>query len=473
MAEQHWKELIPVDRYIVRSNGILQDYDRKVLTMLYQPLVGSVCFSLYMTLWSELEQDRLWGKESTHHYLMAMMQMNLRTIYEERLKLEGIGLLKTYVKQEEDSRLFVYELMPPLTPEQFFNDGVLNIYLYNRLGKSIFQKVKHYFSDRSLEEGGFQSVTRSFNDVFRSLHTSEMISNIGEEAQKDLRADPSFQYMSTSTKGHINIIDETFDFELFYAGLSESLVPKKAITTKVKNAIEKLAFLYGIDALQMKNIVLSSLDENDQIDIELLRKSARDFYQFEHGNELPHLVEQIQSAALRTMNEKVPQTQEEQLIRQLETISPKQLLIELSGGAEPAQSDLQIIEDVLFHQKLTPGVVNVLIYYVMLKADMKLSKAYVEKIASHWARKKIKTVKEAMELAKHEQKQYQNWTETKQAKRSTRKTAIRKEIVPDWLQGKKEEKKEKKEEAPAVVDFEEEKRKLEEELQQYRQRKQT
>lgn len=469
MAEQHWKELIPVDRYVVRSNGILQDYDRKILTMLYQPLIGSMCFSLYMTLWSEVEQDRLWGKESTHHYLMAMMQTNLRTVYEERLKLEGIGLLKTYVKQEGDSRLFVYELVPPLTPEQFFDDGVLNIYLYNRLGKSIFQKVKHYFCDRSLEEGGFQPITRSFNDVFRSLHTSEMISNTGEEARKDLSTDPSFQYISTSNKAHIDIADETFDFELFYAGLSESLVPKRAITPKVKNAIKKLAFLYAIDTLQMKNIVLSSLDENDQINIELLRKSARDFYQFEQGDELPHLAEQIQPVALRTM-EKVPQTKEEQLIRQLETISPKQLLIELSGGAEPAQSDLQIIEDVLFHQKLTPGVVNVLIHYVMLKTDMKLSKAYVEKIASHWARKNIKTVREAMELAKHEQKQYQNWTEMKQTKRSTSKKAIRKEMVPGWLQGKKEE---TKEEESAVVDFEEEKRKLAEELQQYRQPKQT
>lgn len=473
MTEQHWKELIPVDRYIVRSNGILQDYDRKILTMLYQPLIGSLCFSLYMTLWSELEQDRLWGKETTHHSLMAMMQTNLKSIYEERMKLEGIGLLKTYMRKEGDSRLFVYELIPPLNPEQFFNDGVLNIYLYNRLGKTVFQKVKAYFSDRSLEQGEFESITRSFNEVFYSLHTSQMISNTGEEAKQDLQVDPSLQYMSTSSKAQIDIKDDTFNFELFYAGLSESLIPKKAITTKVKNAIKKLAFLYGIDPLQMKNVVLQSLDENDQIDIELLRKASRDFYQFEQGDQLPHLVERVQPPALRTTKEKEPETQEEQLIRQLELISPKQLLVQLSGGAEPAKADLQIIEDVLFQQKLTPGVANVLIYYVMLRSDMKLSKAYVEKIASHWARKNIQTVKAAMDLAKREHKQYQKWTESKQTKRSTTKKSVRKEKVPDWLQNKKEEKKEPvKEEIPTVLDFEEEKRKLEEELKQYRQPKQ-
>lgn len=114
--EHHWKELIPVDRYTVRSNGVLHDFDRKVLTLLYQPLIGYRALSLYMTLWSELEL--LSEKETTHHSLMVLMQCNLKEIYEERLKLEGIGLLKTYVNREEP-KLFIYELQPPLTPEQF------------------------------------------------------------------------------------------------------------------------------------------------------------------------------------------------------------------------------------------------------------------------------------------------------------------------------------------------------------------
>ena len=88
------------------------------------------------------------------------------------------------------------------------------------------------------------------------------------------------------------------------------------------------------------------------------------------------------------MKEKEPSTQEEMLIKQLEEISPKQLLKEISGGAEATKADLQIVEGVMINQKLTPGVVNVLIYYVMLRSDMKLAKTYVEKIAGHWARKR-------------------------------------------------------------------------------------
>src|SRR3982751_3079018 len=126
---QHWQEIIPIDRYIVAAGGPLHEYDRKVVTFLYQPLIGSTCFSLYMTLWAELEENRLWSEDSTHHLLMNLLEMNLKEIYEARLKLEGIGLLKTFVKTDEGERSFIYELFPPLTPEQFFLDGMLNIYL--------------------------------------------------------------------------------------------------------------------------------------------------------------------------------------------------------------------------------------------------------------------------------------------------------------------------------------------------------
>lgn len=117
---QHWQEILPVDRYIVAASGLLHDYDRKVLTFLYQPLIGPVCFSLYMTLWAELEENRLWSESSSHHNLMTMMDMNLKEIYQARLKLEGIGLMKCYVRHDDDNREFIYELLPPLTPEQFF-----------------------------------------------------------------------------------------------------------------------------------------------------------------------------------------------------------------------------------------------------------------------------------------------------------------------------------------------------------------
>ncbi|MBR8646175.1 hypothetical protein KEH51_27005 [[Brevibacterium] frigoritolerans] len=79
-----------------------------------------------------------------------------------------------------------------------------------------------------------------------------------------------------------------------------------------------------------------------------------------------------------------------------------------------------------------------MIEYVMLKTDMKFTKGYVEKLAGHWARLKVSTVVEAMELAKNEHRKYQDWAQgSRNAAKGSRKKAIREEVVPEWLEKKR------------------------------------
>ncbi|WP_404444350.1 DnaD domain protein [Sutcliffiella horikoshii] len=419
MSDRHWKELVPVDRYIVRSNGVLQQFDRKLLTMLYQPLLGFRGLSLYMTLWSELDQDRLWGGETTHHGIMTTMQCNLKDIHQERMKLEGIGLLKTWVKEDDQLRTFIYELQPPLSPEAFFSEPMLTIYLYNRLGKNKYASVKKYFSDKVIPLEEFQEVTRSFSDVFQSVQSENLAYAANEEMMEELPLSEGEEWMDRKKGSEPKVGEEVFDFDLFFAGLSEVVIPKKSITAKVKEAIVKLSFIYTIDPISMRDLMMNVIDVDEKVGLEKLRKAARDWYQLEYQDTLPGIVEKTQPLNLRQFSDKKPATKDEQLIQQLENVSPKQMLTDLSGGSEPSASDLRIVEDVMFKQQLTPGVVNVLLYYVLLKTDMKLNRKYVEKIASHWARKQVKTVSEAMELAKEEHRQYQNWADTKPAAKGT------------------------------------------------------
>lgn len=465
---QHWQETLPVDQYIVASGGLLHDYDRKVLTFLYQPLIGPACLSLYMTLWAELEENRIWSQSGTHHNLMTIMDMNLKDIYQARQKLEGMGLLKTYVKKAEEGRSFIYELQPPLTPEQFFLDGMLNVYLYRKVGKNQFLRLKRFFSDKSTgAEPGYEEITKEFQDVFLSVSPQALIHN--EDSAAALKAEEGNSFIGREESSKIQIDTKEFNFDLLLGGLQESLIPKKAFTSKVKEAISNLAFLYGIDALKMKNIVLSSVTPENDIDIEELRKAARDWYQFEHQDQLPVLLDRTQPFQHKAGIEK-PKTQEEELVVYFEKTSPRQLLIDLSGGAEPSKGDLQIIEEVMFKQKLLPGVVNVLVQYVMLKTDMKLTKAYIEKIASHWSRKKISTVRDAMQLAKSEHRQYLEWAEGKKTPSSSgKRKPVRKEVLPDWF-GKKTEGEPQHQTDAAEVDpdFEIEKKKLEEELKKFK-----
>lgn len=459
--KQHWNEVQPVDSFTVTMDGILHSHDKKIIAFLYQPLIGPICTSLYSTLWHAVEENRLWSEEWNHYHLMNMLGLNLQDIYHARLKLEGIGLLKTYIKNDEEKRSFIYRLNPPLSAEQFFTDGMLNIYLYEKIGQSHFSKLKRSFTDKSIDEKSYDDITRSFQDVFTSFGTVSLNNAEGHEASRP-DGDQSFYHRKEAAPIHIDGSD--FDFDLLFSGLSEIMVPRKIFTSTVRDAIGKLAFLYSINAVDMKNIVLSSLTANHEIDIDELRKAARDWYQMENGDRLPQLVDHHQPIRHRESNAQ-GESKESKLIYYLETASPRQLLIDLSEGAEPAKADLQAVEEILFQQQLQPGVMNVLIHYVMLKTDMKLSKNYLEKIASHWSRKKIKTVKAAMELAKEEHRQYQEWASGKKESKQRRNKPIRTEKLPDWFVEK--EASETKITSENAEELEEKRRRLEEIQRKY------
>ena len=129
-----------------------------------------------------------------------------------------------------------------------------------------------------------------------------------------------------------------------------------------------------------------------------------------------------------------------------ETISPYDFLTGKNKGLKPSKSELNLIETLLIDYNLTPGVVNVLIDYVLRINDNKLTKNFVITIASQWKRSNIKTVEEAMELCKKENKS------------KTKVKTKKKEEKPNWYNKELEE-----EEAS-----EEEIKKLEEKLKNYR-----
>ena len=78
----HWKELLPVDTLQFEACGLLHEYDRNVLTLLYQPLIGAGAYSLYMTMWSAHEQQDSLITKMTHHHLLLMMRWDTKKLLE-------------------------------------------------------------------------------------------------------------------------------------------------------------------------------------------------------------------------------------------------------------------------------------------------------------------------------------------------------------------------------------------------------
>ena len=55
--------ILPADSYIVINKTTITDADRKLISMLYQPIIGYTAVSLYNTLIDDLDKLELMSEE--------------------------------------------------------------------------------------------------------------------------------------------------------------------------------------------------------------------------------------------------------------------------------------------------------------------------------------------------------------------------------------------------------------------------
>ena len=276
--------ILPADTFLVVNRTILCEKDRKIITMLYQPIIGSLATSLYFTLWSDLDKTELVSEEFSHHHLMTSLRIKLEQIIVARKKLEAIGLLKSYVKKEGDSNNFVYELFAPISASEFFNHPILNIVLYNNVGKKEYDQIIKYFKMPRITLSGYEDITSNFDDVFDSV-PGTILNNLNED----------FRINKT---GNIKI-DKAFDFDLLISSFPKGLLSNKNLTKEVKSLINDLSFVYNIGVEELKSPLLNAIKENGVIDKNQLRKNVRNAYRFENDNKLPSLVYKSQPEYLK------------------------------------------------------------------------------------------------------------------------------------------------------------------------------
>ena len=120
------------DYYEVYLKSIISDFDRDTLSMLYQPIIGGAAVSLYLTL----QQDhKKIDKQFTHEELVNSMGFSIDIIQSAREKLEAIGLLSSYYKNENSQTIYKYVLYAPKTPKEFFDDILFKGLLIEKIGE--------------------------------------------------------------------------------------------------------------------------------------------------------------------------------------------------------------------------------------------------------------------------------------------------------------------------------------------------
>jgi len=407
-------QVLPADTYTVINKTVLKEQDRKIITMLYQPIIGYVATSLYFTLIDDLDKREIMSDDLTHHHLMSTMQLKLEQIVIARRKLEGVGLLKSYYKKEHVNH-FVYLLYSPMSASDFLNHPILNVVLYNNLGKKEYTKLVDYFKMPRINLKDYEDITASFNDVFSSTS-----GNVYMETSDLMKEETGKIHLS-----------ERIDFSLLISSIPSTMVSPRCFNQETKDLINALSYTYNIDDLEMQGLVRNSINEKGLVDKIELRKSCQNFYQFENNGKLPTLIYSKQPDYLKSPEG--DHSKWAKMVYTFESVTPYDFLRSKYKTGEPSLRDLKLIESLLADLKMNPGVVNVLIAYVLKINNQKLSKNYVETIAGQWKRLNVETVEEAMRVSEKEHKKLKKQFEqkTNSSRPIPRKT--KEETLPDWF----------------------------------------
>ena len=81
-----------------------------------------------------------------------------------------------------------------------------------------------------------------------------------------------------------------FNLEVYISSLPKEQLHEKCFTNEVKELINALSFTYNLNTLDMQGLVRNAINEKGLIDKTLLRKSCRDYYQFDNNGNLPTLI---------------------------------------------------------------------------------------------------------------------------------------------------------------------------------------
>lgn len=414
MAEA-WDNVKPKDYFKISSSFELSNENMKVLTLLYQPIIGNDAFALFHTFYSYSSiKDRY---ESMHSKLLLTQNISLPNFYDARLKLEAIGLLEVFLEVNNNEKIFYYDLKQPLTCNDFYNDDVLSVIFLNHVGEIEFKQVFEELNQTISTNKNGENITKKFLDIFQFNPTNLKDSVDILDQNKTME--------NNEKKLLINVSKSNFDWKLLRQLLNTNIVD--SLNDQDRQTIITYHELYGMDELTIKYFIELSIDPVSNVFDNLFFKKIVN----------KNYLSPFSSSAIKVQNDNLKENSaatfskgEISVINSSKNLSPVDFLVSIKEqkGGFVTNSELQMVERLVQLAVLPKSVINILIHFILVIQDNKnLNKNYLEIIANDWSQSNIKTPEQAVLKVKN----YEIAPKTKKA--SKRNKTLKKEKLPDWV----------------------------------------
>ena len=347
----------------IMTHGYTSSEDNKVLTLLYQPLIGTEAYGLYMMLMNLVDRTRLQSDVMSLSVLSDLLNIKEELLLNSKDKLEAIGLLSTFSKED----IYLFRLNMPLSAKQFFLDGILGSYLRSEVGIDNFDLLMAYFSVPEISKKGYKNVTKTFDDIYQ-------IQNI------DIIQSEKFIFGRKNGKGVI--VKDAFNFNSLFEKLPPRIKKKSLYPQKIVSQIASVMYVYNFRLDEMADILSSAYDEeNKALFYERIGINSANYFQKTYGDNLISVEEKDHNCELN-----------------LSAIRPQDI-VGLFGQKMTNQAfALETIRQFIDRNAVDIGLINAVIIVALKYHDELPGLNYLEKVLNDWLSKGIKTGDEALPI---------------------------------------------------------------------------
>lgn len=421
-------------RYVAYRDFALSGLDRRILSHLYQPMVGAFAVGLYLLLYQQLSDDKMgYTAPESQRKLFLGLDLEMNPAGRQELighfsKLEAVGLVQTFRQYDPaaEETLYEYVLVRPLPPGEFFSNLHLTLLLRDKIGKMSLLELKDELLPRPpvglARFMNREETTVPFYELFRLSPgpvDPELEAAISESA-------PATERGSGGPKPPDRIRHSEMLLRFPRGAANRSYVERLHLQPEAMAQINYLAYKYDLQVAEICRL----LDEDgifepdgtlrwDELQLranlvyrqDRKRDEERERYLSRLGEaqEPADRDEADEAHAAAGLLLEVPErfidkVSIDEYNRLLRREPYTRMLARYFPGAVP-DAFVRIFERIDLNYKLPEPVINVLIHYVLgMNHAQRLTKSFIDSIASNMLAKGIDTFGKAVRYVREQQK---------------------------------------------------------------------
>ncbi|MFC7152565.1 DnaD domain protein [Cohnella cellulosilytica] len=418
-------------RFIVSRDFALSSLDRKVFVGLYQPITGAVSAAFYQLLYHQMAEDGsgISAPESQRKLFLGLgVELNAggrQSVVEAASRLEAIGLLQVYRHHNplSEETLYEYSLVRPLSSAEFFASEHLSLLLRDKVGKNALLELRDGFAPEPPPElarfVNREEATVHFSEIFRispGFVDPELEAGWSESAVAKER--PSFRPAERIRHSEMML--------RFPRGSANRVfVERLNRAPQAMTQINYLAYKYDLEVPEICRLLdedgmfrhdgtlqWDDLQQRANLMYRQDRRRAEERERFlargeERSGSVPadEPAAAIPPALLLAIPERFQESVSAERYNEMLRKEPYTRMLARYFPGEVPDNFVRVFERIDLSYKLPEPVINVLIHYVFsLGRAQRLTKSFVDAIASNMLAKGIDTLEKAVLYVREQEK---------------------------------------------------------------------